>query len=122
MDVLYAREVGGRPADEILGDYAGQHAAGYASVLVEGVLEHLEELDALIESHSHAWALDRMPILDLNLLRLGLYEILYREDVPTAVTVDELVELAKTYSTEDSGRFVHAILARVAEEREEESP
>lgn len=75
---------------------------------------HLAEIDTIIATYSESWALDRMPVIDRNLLRIGIFEIRYLEDVPHAVTIDEAVELAKTYSTPDSGRFVNGVLAAVA--------
>jgi N utilization substance protein B len=68
----------------------------------------------LIVSHAKGWAIDRMPALDRAILRLGIYELLSRPDVPVAVVIDEAVELAKRFSTDDSGRFVNGVLAAVA--------
>jgi N utilization substance protein B len=86
----------------------------FAAELVRGVGEHRAELDALIERLAVDWALDRMPVVDRNLLRLGVYELLHRPDIPVGAVISEAVELAKRYSTEDSGRFVNGILAAVA--------
>lgn len=74
----------------------------------------MDEIDALISKYAEDWTIDRMPVIDRNLLRLGVFEILYLSDVPAAVTIDEAVELAKRYSTEDSGRFINGVLARIA--------
>ncbi len=84
--------------------------------LVRGVGEHLDRLDALIDGRSKGWTLARMPVLDLNVMRLGAYELLERPHVPTAVVLNEAVELAKRFSTDDSGRFVNGVLAAVAAE------
>ena len=81
--------------------------------LLEGVAEHAEEIDAQIASHAERWRMDRMPTVDRNLLRLGAYEVLYGKDQPHRV-VSGIVRLAKLLSTEDSGRFVHGLLAAVA--------
>jgi N utilization substance protein B len=113
LDVLYENEVNGRPIDEILSRHSGNRASEYATLLINGVRDHKAELDSLIETHAEDWALERMPLIDLSLLRLGLFELLYAPDVPAAVTIDELVELAKTYSTEDSGRFINGVLSRI---------
>jgi N utilization substance protein B len=88
----------------------------YATRLVRGVAEHHEEIDALLRKYSEHWALERMPVVDRALLRLGTYELAYVGEVPTAVVITEAVELAKQYSTKDSGRFVNALLSRIAEE------
>jgi N utilization substance protein B len=88
----------------------------YATRLVKGVADHHEEIDALLRKYSEHWALERMPVVDRALLRLGTYELAYIPDVPTAAVITEAVELAKQYSTKDSGRFVNALLSRIAEE------
>ncbi len=90
-------------------------AIAYASVLVEGFQEHAAEIDALIDRYAERWALERMPIVDKNLLRVGVFELLWASDVPTAVVINEAIELAKSLSTEESGRFVNGILGRIAE-------
>ena len=82
--------------------------------LVRGVGARLAVLDAHIESRAKGWTLARMPVLDLNVMRLGVYELLERGHVPTAVVLNEAVELAKRFSTDDSGRFVNGVLAAVA--------
>lgn len=116
LDVLYAHEVSGNPTEEILTRYESDPAAEHAAMLVRGVQEHVSELDRLIGDLSEDWDIERMPLIDLTLMRLGAFEILHVPDVPTAVTIDELVELAKTYSTEDSGRFINGVLARIADQ------
>lgn len=116
LDVLYAHEVSGNAIEEILARYELDPAAEHAEMLVRGVKEHLDELDGRIGDLSVDWELDRMPLIDLTLMRLGAFEILYVSDVPTAVTINEAVELAKRYSTEDSGRFINGLLARIAED------
>ena len=82
--------------------------------LVEGVEDHRAELDALIVGHARNWSLERMPAIDRNVLRLALYELKDRPDVPVAVVIDEAVELAKRFSTDDSGRFVNGMLSAIA--------
>lgn len=79
--------------------------------LATGVGEHLAELDAAIAARAKGWTLARMPVLDLNVLRLGAFELAHRPDVPVAVAIDEAVELAKRFSTDDSGRFVNGVLS-----------
>lgn len=122
LDVLYEHEMGARPTNEILTRYSRDPSFDFAAELVSGVTTHLEEIDALISRYAHDWTIDRMPAIDRNLLRLGIFEILYLEDVPDAVAMDEAVELAKRYSTEDSGRFINGVLARIADERESPQP
>jgi N utilization substance protein B len=88
----------------------------YADALVRGADEHRDEIDALIRKYSEHWALERMPAVDRALLRLGTYELAWLPDVPTAVVITEAVELAKQYSTKDSGRFVNGLLSRISAE------
>ena len=80
-------------------------------LLATGVGEHVAELDAAIAARAKGWTLARMPVLDLNVLRLGAYELAHRPDVPVAVVIDEAVELVKRFSTDDSGRFVNGVLS-----------
>lgn len=82
--------------------------------LVRGVGGRLAEIDEHIAARSKGWTLARMPVLDLNVMRLAVYELLERGHVPTAVVLNEAVELAKRFSTDDSGRFVNGVLAAVA--------
>jgi N utilization substance protein B len=88
----------------------------YARRLVEGVDNHRDEIDALIRKYSEHWALERMPVIDRALLRMGTYELGWMPETPTAVAITEAVELAKEYSTKDSGRFVNGLLARITED------
>lgn len=82
--------------------------------LVQGVEAARDGIDAEIVAHAKGWALDRMPALDRAILRLAIFELKSRPDVPTAVVIDEAVELAKRFSTDDSGRFVNGVLSAVA--------
>ena len=83
-------------------------------VLVEGVADHERDIDELIARYATGWSLERMPTLDLLILRLATYELRNRSDVPVAVAIDEAVELAKRFSTDDSGRFINGVLASIA--------
>jgi transcription antitermination protein NusB len=85
-----------------------------AVLLVKGVDDHKARLDELIVAHSRGWTLERMPTLDRCVLRIAVFELLERTEVPTAVVIDEAVELAKNYSTDDSGRFVNGMLSAIA--------
>ncbi len=88
----------------------------YALELVRGVEDRTSDLDALIAKFARGWTTDRMPVLDLAILRLAVYELIAGEDPPVGVVISEAVELAKRYSTDDSGRFVNGVLASVASE------
>jgi N utilization substance protein B len=82
--------------------------------LVRGVDANLPQLDELIAAKAKGWTLTRMPVLDLSVMRLAVFELVERPHVPTAVVLNEAVELAKRYSTDDSGRFVNGVLAAIA--------
>jgi len=92
----------------------GIASADMSTELLHGVEAARAEIDAEIIAHAKGWALDRMPALDRAILRLAIFELRSRADVPTAVVIDEAVELAKRFSTDDSGRFVNGVLAAVA--------
>lgn len=106
LDHLYEFESKGEP-----GEWHGR-----AGDLAQGVVESLEELDARIESASEHWSVARMPAVDRNILRLGLFELIHETETSTAVIVSEAVRLAQTYSTERSGSFVNGVLATLARE------
>jgi len=85
-------------------------AFSYAQTIVQGVSDHLDELDELIRSRADNWRLERMPPVDRNILRLAVFEMLYEKDIPKLVVVDEAIELAKKYGSEQSSRFVNGLL------------
>lgn len=99
-------ESGGRLTEEV---------TGYATALVEGVQDHAAPIDERISRYAEHWTLERMPVVDRNLLRVAVFELLWMPDVPTAVVINEAIELAKSLSTEDSGRFINGLLGRLAE-------
>ena len=89
--------------------------AAYAVELARGVEEHRDEIDALISKFADRWSIDRMPVIDRNLLRIAVYELGWRPEIPLGVAISEAVDLAKRYSTDDSGRFVNGMLGRIGE-------
>ena len=91
-----------------------EHLA-YAVGLVEGVAAHLDRIDELIASYAEGWTLDRMPVVDRNLARIAVYELLYVDEIDDAVAISEAVELARQMSTDDSPRFLNGVLGRIAE-------
>jgi transcription antitermination protein NusB len=136
LDVLYDSEIRGRLPTESLeerrragwalpeGDGGEEEAlvepspetAAYAAMLVEGIQERAADIDSLIVEYVDRWAIQRMPVIDRNLLRIGVFELLWEKDIPVAVVINEAVELAKSLSTDDSGRFINGVLGRVARE------
>ena len=85
----------------------------YTVTLVEGVIAHGERIDELISTYAEGWTLERMPAIDRNVLRIGVYEVLYRDDVPDPVALDESVSLARDLSTDQSPTFVNGLLGRI---------
>lgn len=118
VDVLYAAAL--RDADPVtllverIENTEHPSPSDYATTLVEGVVAHRERIDELLTEHAEGWTLDRMPFVDLAILRLGVYELLWAADVPDAVAIDEAVQLARSLSTDDSPRFVNGVLGRLA--------
>lgn len=121
LQLLFQAEANGRAVIEVLeGDYALSQGPldDYARQLALGCDETRPDLDAIISMRSTTWSLSRMNAVDRNLLRLALYEMLNVDDVDVAVTIDECVELAKAYGTDESSRFVNGLLGRVADDLE----
>ena len=85
----------------------------FADPLIHGTLEHRDEADGLIKKHAKNWELHRIAAVDRNVLRLAIYEMLHREDIPPVVSINEAVDIAKKFSTQDSGKFVNGILDKV---------
>lgn len=121
LALCYEMDVRGLVAADLLADLPVAPDE-YTATLVEGVDGHRPDLDALIDKVAEHWTVERMPVIDRNALRIGCFEMLERPDIPTAVVINEAVELAKRYSTEDSGRFVNGVLARLAREIRGQAP
>jgi transcription antitermination protein NusB len=118
LQFLYQGEFSGPPDLAALNQFWSHFQDGaalpaYLQELVTGVAAHLEELDALIVRHSEHWRLERMTVVDRNLLRVAIYELLYQPEIPTKVVINEAVELAKRYGSEASGGFINGILDQV---------
>lgn len=122
LEVLYEAEVRGDPPADVINRRVEQ-ARGQQPLaeqafmvrLVEGVGERRERIDELIATYSVGWTLDRMPIVDRNVLRLGAYELLWSDEVPDGVAISEAVALATELSTDESPRFVNGLLSRLLE-------
>jgi len=117
LQVLFQWDIHGKAGDW-LEDFWVQHPASedvrsFAEQLVEGVITHKAELDKLIGAHATNWKVSRMPIVDRNILRAALYELLWIPDVPAKVTVNEAIELAKRFADDETKKFVNGILDQV---------
>jgi len=115
LGVLYAAEAQGRDLLEVLADRPVA-PSDYAVEVVEGVASTIDQLDELIGRHAEGWRTERMPAVDRALLRMAVYELCHRADVPTAAVLSEVVDLAGDYSTERSSRFVNGVVSSVAAE------
>lgn len=120
VDVLYEADLRGADPLGTLADrvaLADPPVNDYTVELVEGVQAHRERIDEILAEYAEGWSLDRMPDVDRAVLRLGVFELLVRDDVPDAVAIDEAVELAKSLSTDESPRFVNGVLGRIQRDR-----
>lgn len=123
--MLYSADVRGQAISVALADAALRAANEperanswlYAREIVDGVIEHANEIDELIISHAHGWTLQRMPAVDRALLRMGTWEVRWNDEVDAAVAINEAVELAKELSTDDSARFVNGVLDAIYKAR-----
>jgi N utilization substance protein B len=127
LQLLYEMEVKGADPKSVLERTHGrdgersreevsEEGRKFATDLLEGTFRNRKEIDELIERHSLHWKMARMAVVDRNILRLAVYELLYLHDVPTSVVLNEAIEIAKKFGTEDSGAFINGILDKVAKE------
>ena len=112
------REEGVPGVEEIRPNEPGKADRAYITRVLDGVLSHLDELDAEIYAASRDWSIQRMPKVDLTILRLATWEILHEEDVPGSVAINEAVELASRYSEPASGRFINGVLGTILRKKE----
>lgn len=112
---LYRREFLNLSPEELLAEEDLGQEREFARTLLQGVLAHQEEIDAVIDRRAKGWGLDRLSLVDRNILRLALFELLHA-DTPPEVAIDEAVELAKAYGTENAPKFINGILDRVWKE------
>ncbi len=118
LDLLFEADQRGLDPGAVLADRvaaADPPVPGYAVDIVEGVNAHRERIDELLSTYAQGWTLARMPGVDRTVLRMGAWELLWNDEVPDAVAIDEAVELARSLSTEDSPAFVNGLLARLLE-------
>ena len=123
LSLLYSGDIMEADAAALIdgGDFPEDMEMGeYAESLVRGVMQHRDDIDERLAATSENWSVDRMPVVDRALLRLAVYEMVYVDDVPVSVAINEAVELAKVYGGEDeSSRFVNGVLGRIARTMEE---
>lgn len=121
LHILYQSEITGEGTALILGTRTWSAEDGepnaFCREILAGVEAHRTTLDETIESISENWVLSRMPIVDRNILRIAAFEILFEGDIPSSVSINEAVEMAKVYGGEDSSKFINGVLGRLADER-----
>jgi N utilization substance protein B len=118
LDILFEAEIRSEPVLDLLDERtaaASPPVSGYAADLVRGVQAHRAQIDELLGEYAQGWTLDRMPAVDRNILRVATFELLWQDDVPDAVVINEAVQLARELSTEGSSSFVNGLLARLLE-------
>jgi N utilization substance protein B len=121
LQVLYQLDITKQDAIKTLAQFRNhffqqEKGDGFEERIVVGVLEHGREIDQLIEQYSENWRLDRISMIDRNILRMAIFELVYCEDIPPKVTLNEAIELGKRYGSEDSGSFINGILDRIQNE------
>jgi len=126
LDLLYESDIRGKNSLDLLAlrDVVEEGPDArpireYTKILITGVDTHQRKIDELITTYAQGWDMDRLPAVDRNLLRLGIFEILWQEDVPDAVTIDEVLALAKELSTDESSGYIHGVLGRIASIRQD---
>jgi transcription antitermination protein NusB len=115
LQILYQQEMSGAGSEAIFAAFddlrdAPDQARDFAITLVRGVAERRAEIDQALESQADNWRLERMAVVDRNVLRLALYELLFEKDTPPAVVIDEAIEIAKRFGSERSGQFINGVL------------
>jgi transcription antitermination protein NusB len=113
LRLLYQREFVDASLEESLADIEPGEQRLYIEQTFQGIVDHLAEVDALISEHAVGWRVERLAVIDRNILRLGLFELLHEPDIPAEVAMDEAVELSKKYGTEHAQVFINGILDRV---------
>jgi N utilization substance protein B len=124
IDLLFGSDVTGSDPRVVLGEWSasGRDVPAFTRELVEGVADHLAELDREIGARSEGWTVDRMASVDRTILRVAAYELLVGKQTPVGAAIDEAVRAAKELSTEDSGRFVNGVLGKIARAAADGSP
>lgn len=122
LQVLYRVDLADGSAIESLEAVASElklsaEVIAYAEAVITGVTENLADIDSAITEFSSNWAIERMPVVDRNVLRIAVFELLFRSDIPFKVVIDEAVELAKRFGSEDSGAFINGVLDPLASDR-----
>lgn len=117
LEVLYQIEVSDALPDEVFNTrqrVKGQPVADFTYNAVKGVISNQEYIDKLIDQCSENWSIDRISVIDKNIMRIAIYEMVFENDIPFSISINEAIELAKRYGSEDSGKFINGVVAKVA--------
>jgi len=116
IDILYQADLTSAASADVVADWraVGREVPTFTAALGEGVTQRLPDIDLLLETHAEGWSVHRMAAVDRTILRVGVYELLWCDDVPTSVAISEAVEAASELSAEDAKRFVNGVLGRIA--------
>ncbi len=118
LKILFQIFVGNQTKEEVIEEYLNtkkldKNLESFILDLVDNTLEHLDQIDQIIQDYSIDWDLDRLGNVELNILRFAIYELLYREDIPSNVTINEAIEITKKYTTIEASKFVNGILGKI---------
>lgn len=118
LQILYQVDITGVPPQDVYADFwkanpCAQDIREFSELIAAGTVDKLKVIDDLLIKHAENWDLGRMAIVDRNILRLGTYELLFRDDIPPKVSINEAVNLAKKFSQEESGKFVNGVLDKI---------
>ena len=113
LQAMYQAEICGVPADivSLSSNFrVAKKAVSYAETILDGIRDHQQEIDEMIRVHTKNWRVDRMSVVDRNLIRIGIFELVFQDDVPDSVAINEAIEIAKIFSSNDSSAFINGIL------------
>ena len=119
LQILYQHEMNPQPLEELLASFWEENATqpeevrSFANFLVRGTLDHITEIDEVLARYTENWQLNRMAAIDRNIMRFAVFELLYVEDIPPKVSINEAVNIAKKFSQEESGKFVNGVLDKI---------
>lgn len=118
LELLYQREIFECSFEDVVARYASGNPdkplPDFSLLLLRGIEGHQQEIDELIDRHAKNWAIDRLPFIDRNILRIALYEMLFEASIPVSVSINEAIELAKIFGSAESGKFINGVLGQVA--------
>lgn len=123
LKILYAIDITKEDPDKCINNYwllqdkIDIEIKAFADDIVSGVCDNMERIDAVVSASATNWELDRMAVIDRNILRLGAYELLFMEDIPPKVAINEAIDMAKRYGDKDSGKFVNGVLDKINKEK-----